>query len=403
MLRDDAHRYVSTLKDISAAQPLLGCGNCADRNICGELHLRDTGALLLSCMEHCTCADAENCPFVCPRSTVNFFKRHDEVDGWDLDNIPPVRDLTLPRLPEWVPLFQGNLTGRRPWSGEPLIALPLTLALTGTGQTVRGRTSAELVRRYGARPSQGWVLSGTEDDPAVERIWQIPDLSRVARQLAHAGAVLATTPNFSLVVDSPRYDNLHAMKRIAWAWYRMTQGGLCTALHLNGRTDHDFARWAAFVKKRPQVKAVAFEFLTGSATKESADLYVERLCRFASDCGRRLPLIMRGHAALSDKLAGAFERIVLLDSSPYMRATKRRKAFVKSNGVLGHALSRTTSPKETRALLLHNLQVHRARALAPRRHAAAQGELDFRFAPPEVQADNEPCQRTLFPNERICV
>lgn len=402
MLPKDAHRFSSTLRDVSGAEPLMGCSRCADRETCGELHVRNTGSLLLSCMEHCTCADPNICDIVCPNNAKVYASRHQEVDGWDLENIPRTRDLTLPKLPGWIPLFQGNLSGRRPMEGEPVIGLPMSMALTGTGEETRARTDAELARSYGARPSEGWVVSGTEDDRAVERMWT-PMLTRIAEELARSGAVFATTPNFSLLQDSPRHDNLHAMKRIAWAWYRMTEGGLCTALHLNARTDRDFERWATFVRNRPEVKAVAFEFLTGSAPKDSAEMYAERLSRFAEMCGRRLPLVMRGYASLKPKLEGAFSQIILLDSSPYMRATKRRKAHLKPEGGIGYTYTPTASTKETRRLLLHNVEVCRAHAMAPfgrapRDDSPKQGVLDLRQRPPEVNADHEPSQLSLLPD-----
>ena len=403
MFGPDAHRYVSTFKDVSTTQPLIGCGPCADRETCGGLHLLNTGSAVVSCMSYCRCEDQSDCNFVCPKKSSEFARRFFEVDGWDLNNIPQARDLPIPAIASWVPLFQGNLCGNRPLHSEPMVALPLTLALRGSGVSARARTAKELARSYGARPHEGWILSGTQDDPAVERIWQIPDMSRMARQFVKEGAVFATTPNFSLVVDAPRYDNLHAMKRIAWAWYHMTQGGLCTALHLNGRTDQDFLRWAEFVRSRPEVKAVAFEFLTGAATKASSEIYMERLALFAHESGRRLPIVVRGHALLADRLKLHFERVIQLDSAPYMRSSMRRKAFLKPSGGVGHAFSPTSSPRETRAMLAHNVRIHRSRADALRREPviSAQSELDLRIAPTKVHADDESGQLTLFAHQDI--
>lgn len=402
MLPKEAHRFSATLRDVSGAEPLMGCSKCADRETCGGLHVRNTGSLLLSCMDHCTCADPAACDIVCPRSTKVFVSRFHEVDGWDLENIPRTRDLPLPTLPNWIPLYQGNLSGSRPIKDEPIVALPLNRALTWTGQETRARTAIELRRSYGANPTEGWVVSGTEQDRAVERLWT-PDLSQIARQLVDSGVVFATTPNFSLLQDSPRHDNLHAMKRIAWAWFRMTEAGLCTALHLNARTDRDFERWATFVRNRPEVKAVAFEFLTGSAPKDSAEGYAERLLHFAEACGRPLPLVMRGHAILKPKLEKAFSQIILLDSSPYMCASKRRRAYLKPGGGIGHTFTPTTKASETRRLLLHNTQVHRAHAMAPfgrapRDDSPKQGVLDLRPRPLEVDAHHESSQLSLLPD-----
>ncbi len=401
MLGKDAHNFVATLKDISGHQPLMGCGTCADRKICGGLHLQDIGALLVDCMSHCTCEDPNSCDLVCPTNVQAFKKRFHEVDGWALDTIPETRDVPMPALPSWMPLYQRNLSGRRPISDEGVVALPFTLALRGTGTATHARTAEELTRSYGVVPQGGWVLSGTQEDPDVERIWSLPDVSRIARQLVRSGAIFATTPNFSLVNDSPRHDNLHAMKRIAWVWHHMTQGGLCTALHINGRTDHDFVRWAEFVRARPQVKAVAFEFLTGTATKASADLYLQRLALFSKACGRKLPIVIRGNAALTEQLLEHFSQVIKLDSTPCMRAMKRRKAVVRASGALGHVACATRTPRDLRTMLEHNIRVHRARAeaLLTPLAAPAQGTLDLRFTPPKQDADDKSTQLSLFPEQ----
>ncbi len=398
MLSKDAHRVVATLKDISGHQPLLGCGTCADRQICGGLHLQDSGALLIDCMSHCTCEDPSSCDLVCPANVQGFKRRFHEVDGWDLSTIPSTRDVPLPALPSWIPLYQRNLSGRRPISDEGVVALPFTLALRGTGAATHARTAEELSRSYGVVPQGGWVLSGTQEDPDVERIWSLPDVSRIARQLVSSGAIFATTPNFSLVNDSPRHDNLHAMKRIAWVWHHMTQGGLCTALHINGRTDHDFIRWAEFVRTRPQVKAVAFEFLTGSATKASSELYLQRLALFSKACGRKLPIVIRGNAALTERLLEHFSQVIKLDSTPCMRTLKRRKAFLRPSGSLSHVSCPTKTPRELRTMLEHNIREHRARAeiLLKPNVAQLQGVLDLRIAPPQLDANDESTQLSLF-------
>ncbi len=398
MLRKDAHRVVATLKDISGHQPLLGCGNCADRQVCGGLHLKDIGALLVDCMSHCTCEDPASCDLVCPTNVQNFKRRFHEVDSWDLNNIPTTRDVPMPALPSWMPLYQRNLSGRRPIADEGVVALPFTLALRGTGPATHARTADELTRSYGVHPSGGWVLSGTQEDPDVERIWSLPDVSRIARQLVRSGAIFATTPNFSLINDSPRHDNLHAMKRIAWVWHHMTQGGLCTALHINGRTDHDFERWAEFVRARPQVKAVAFEFLTGSATKASAELYVQRLALFSKACDRKLPIVIRGQASLTEQLLEHFSQVIKLDSTPCMRTMKRRKAVLRSSGALGHVACHTTTPRELRTMLEHNIRIHRARAeaLLKPQIASSQGTLDLRIAPAKQDTDDKAGQMSLF-------
>lgn len=113
MLPLNAVRFASTFKDVGTSQPLIGCGSCIDRHVCGGLHLRDTGALLVDCLSFCHCEDRSKCDMVCPNKPAEYVRRHEEVDGWDLSTIPLARDVDMPRLPEWIPLLQGNLVGPR--------------------------------------------------------------------------------------------------------------------------------------------------------------------------------------------------------------------------------------------------------------------------------------------------
>lgn len=403
MLDDAAQQYLASFKDAGGSQPLLGCGNCIDRDLCGGLHLSRTGALLVSCMSYCNCEDKSKCDAVCPSKPSEYVRRHQEVDGWELTNIPQAREIPLTSLPDWVALLQGNLIGRSAWSTDDVFALPLTYALIGSGPKARARTRQELQERYGIRPRHGWVLSGTEDDPAVERIWTLPDVSRISHQLVRAGAVFATSPDFSTVLDCPRHDNLHAMKRIAWVWYHMTQGGLCTALHVNGRTDHDFVRWTDFIRGQPAVKAIAFEFLTGSAGKASIDTYCRRLTALNAAVGRDLTLVIRGSAEAARQLRRSFAQVIFIDSTAYMRSTMRRRAFIKANGKLGYDPVHTSSPREVRALLRNNLKRARLVATTPPESLKSrsatnneQGVLDLRVAPPQKDADGEAFQLSLF-------
>lgn len=399
MLASDAIRFAPTFKDVGPGQPLLGCGNCIDRAVCGGLHLRNTGSLLVSCMSYCTCEDIAKCDIVCPRKTEDYVERHREVDGWDLTTIPTARTVEMPRLPDWIPMLQGNLLGQRASTLDDCMALPLTYALKGRGHATRARTRQELSQSYGVRPRHGWVLSGVQEDPAVERIWPLPDISRIARQLVNAGAIFATSPDFSTILDCPRHDNLHAMKRIAWVWYHMTQGGLCTALHVNGRTDHDFDRWAEFIRLQPAVKAIAFEFLTGTATKQSADQYCQRLADLAGAVGRDLKLVVRGNAAAARSLRAIFKHVVFIDSTAYMRSMKRRRAYLNDNGKLAYLPVRTSTSREARALLRHNIQTLRLAAAEPCAPAAPnpQAQLDFSALPAQQNADDESPQFSLIP------
>src|SRR3546814_16302451 len=84
------------------------------------------------------------------------------------------------------------------------------------------------------------------------------------QQLAALDIALITPPNYSVLTDVPRTDNLHAMKRILMATVEMMQAGLPTALPANARTERDFERWGELIAERPEIPYLAFEFAPGA-------------------------------------------------------------------------------------------------------------------------------------------
>ena len=96
------------------------------------------------------------------------------------------------------------------------------------------------------------------------------------------------------------------MKRIALSWAEVMGLGVPAALHLNARTDHDYARWTKFVAERPEVTMVAFEFATGAGYSERLEWHVDRLCALASAAGHELTLIVRGGLRAMTSSSGQF-------------------------------------------------------------------------------------------------
>jgi hypothetical protein len=50
------------------------------------------------------------------------------------------------------------------------------------------------------------------------------------------GVTLVTTPNFSLFIDQPRWDDLHSQKAVMIAHEEFLSEGLPAALHVDART-----------------------------------------------------------------------------------------------------------------------------------------------------------------------
>ncbi|TFZ08938.1 DUF4417 domain-containing protein [Ramlibacter humi] len=400
MLEPRHHQQVWAIKDQSSGQPLLGCGTCLDRPTCGGLHTANGGADAISCMSMCRCEDPERCHTVCPKAPVRYAHRVWEVGGFELDDIPLAPAVPLPPLPGFIPLWEGNVVGKRAIRDLNHVAFPLSMALRGGRQLDRAKNAAELRRSFGAQPIKGWIASGVERDPKVERIWRLPEWKKAFALMHRAGVIFATSPNYSTYADVPRHDNLHAIKRIAWTWYHMVNAGLPTALHLNGRTDHDFERWAEFAKRQVNLKAVAFEFLTGAKPLEDGARYVQRLIRFVQLSGRRdLVLVRRGGQSFEDELKNYFAQVVTIDSDPYFKTVKRQRLTLEHSGALRARKHRTASAAQMRELLTHNTSLKAALHMGTLQRPA-QGELEFlalaASGPAQCETDDEASQFDLF-------
>ncbi|WP_426437226.1 hypothetical protein [Bradyrhizobium genosp. P] len=140
------------------------------------------------------------------------------------------------------------------------------------------------------------------------------------------GAVLATTPNYSLFVDRPRWDDLHAMKRIALAHAEFLNAGMPAALHVNGRTEWDFARWADFILAHPEVTHLSFEFTTGTGRPTRRRQHGAWLCEVAGTAGRPLYLLVRGGSDLLPELSAAFAGVTFLETTSFLKTMMRYHA-----------------------------------------------------------------------------
>lgn len=356
MLPASDYDQLWALKDQRNGQPMLGCGSCPERQTCGGLQVTPGGAAAVDCMAVCKCKDPDDCDVVCPAAPKRYVRRVIEVKGFELSNVPISRALHLPKLPEVVMLVEGNAVKDGISKVLHHVAVPLSMAIAEAGQLTRAKTRKELEKTFGLAPKDGWILTGVERDSYVERMWRLHSPRKVYEGLRKAGAVFATTPNFSTIADVPRPDNLHAMKRIAWAWHDMTEAGLPTALHINGRTDYDFVRWADFAKRQVNLRAVAFEFLTGAEPKEDGLRYVERLKLFVKESGRDdLLLVLRGGQQWLPALRPYFSGVLLIDSGPYFKTVHRQRTDIASDGRPQYKSHRTRSAPEMRALFHHNV------------------------------------------------
>lgn len=180
--------------------PCLGCWVCPERQVCGTLAV---AAGITSCLDLC-CGSPGSCDKPC-RNHPDYALRLREVGGFDLATVPGAPVLAAPPLPASVSvIFHGD--SRAELIGPAPVALPLYRMFRRRTGELRFRTHDELCEEFGLVPGTPIVLTGTDQDPPLERWWGLQSRRReIVRALPALGVVMSTTPNFSLFGDVPRH------------------------------------------------------------------------------------------------------------------------------------------------------------------------------------------------------
>lgn len=344
-LWDDATRHAKS----------LGCPTCLERDRCGGVH---TDAGVLDCRDLCTCSDKSKCDMVCRFNPSLFVARMREVGGLGFRNAPRTSANGVPKIPMIIP-FIDHRYGRAAVLKEPTVALSLyELVNLATGK-LHVKSRAELAARFLVPEDAQIIVSGVDKDRPLERWWELKDRESILEALKDLGVTLVTTPNYSVLTDVPRTDNLHAMKRILLTWLEMAAAGLPAALHVNGRTEHDYVRWARLIATRPEIEIVAFEFATGCGRGERIDWHVAQLCKLASEVARPLAIVVRGGGRKLDALRQHFGQVSLIETDAFSRTIRRRRAYLTETGQLKWKKSPTQVGAPIDELLAHNVAMVR--------------------------------------------
>jgi hypothetical protein len=222
----------------------------------------------------------------------------------------------------------------------------------------RYTSPADLANGFGIAPNVPVILTGTAKDRPLERWWSLGEQRReVIRALLGLNIALVTTPNFSLFIDQPRWDDLHSQKRILIVHEEFLREGLPAALHVNARTDRDWERWRDYITTRPEVTHIAFEFATGAGWASRTAWHSDHLVRLAAAVRRPLHLIVRGGGKYLPKLAAAFVDITLLETSVFMKTNARQRAVLSGPGKLSWRSSPTKKTESVDKLLMENWEV----------------------------------------------
>ena len=307
--------------------PSLGCTVCPDRTICGGLQMK---AGFYDCLQLC-CGDPKNCDRVC-RNHPDFVDRVREVNSFDFSNVPKGQVLPVPKLATMVPIV-FHASSRNEIFPSDVVALTLYEMFDRNNGELRFSDRNTLCAAFRISPNAKIVLTGTDRDPPLERWWGFGEAKRrqIIKGLRALEITSVTTPNYSLFTNRPRWDDLHSMKRIALVHQEFLSEGMPTALHVNGRTDRDFERWADYVSQRPEVTQLAYEFTTGTGQGSRSELHANWLNTIAKSAGRPLQVIVRGGSDVLPILANEFAHITVLDSSSFMKTVMRKRAVPVGN------------------------------------------------------------------------
>ena len=340
-LTDDPHTYSRA----------LGCSDCPTLQWCGGLSVRDS---IWDCSDLC-CGEPDLCTDVCVKNPARYVDQIREIAGFDIAEVPRVTGNYRAIEHDVVPLIYHN-TGRKSSVEGDVFALRLYDVIDFVQGRVRFQTRQALCDAFKIDDSARIILSGVDHDDRIEPWWTLQDRrARVLDQIQNLEIDLVTVPNFSLVIDKPRTDDLHAIKRIAIVWSEFERHGIAAALHVNSRTVKDFERWATFVQHRDEVRVIAYEFITGAGKKSRRDFHIDGLRKIAQTAGRPLDIVVRGDPFIISYLRRDFRNVIYIDTTAYMKTIKRQRAGRSGNAKLDWAASRTATPDEVDRLLKHNL------------------------------------------------
>ena len=309
----------------------LGCAICPEWQICGGLRLETS---LFDCLQFC-CGDSEGCDRVC-RNHPDYPDRVREIQTFDLRTVPRAEAVAAPKLPRVVPILYHR-SGRTLLHVRRTVALPLCSQFDRRTGLPRFATHDALCNAFGIVSGSTILLTGTDRDPPLERWWELGEDGRrkIIRTMKKNGIGLVTTPNYSLFIDRPRWDDLHAMKRIASVCVEFLDEGLPAALHVNGRTEWDFRRWFNYISDRPEITHLAYEFTTGTGWAGRREQHAIWLSELAANVGRPLHIVVRGGLEVLPLLVRSFAEVTVLDASIFMKTINRQRAYPKSNSSLG--------------------------------------------------------------------
>lgn len=328
----------------------LGCKGCSEYDRCGGVH---NTAGIFDCDDFCNCSDKDSCDKICRNRPDHFVQRVREIKGFELENVSRANLIPISALPRVVTLIDHRYNRNEIFQSDA-VAIPLHHMVDFNKQRIHVKSREELADRFLISPTARIILSGVDRDRHIENWWNLKNRERILQDLKTLGVDLITTPNYSVLTDVPRTDNLYAIKRIAITWAEMANAGLPAALHINARTERDYESWTSWIAQRNEVTALAFEFATGCGHPERIDWHITRLCTLADQVTRPLVLVVRGGIGKIHTLARHFSNVMLIETESFSKTRSRQRAWITDQGKLKWSKNPTPKGAPLDTLLAHN-------------------------------------------------
>ena len=343
---------IRQLTDDPSANPMaLGCAACSLKDTCGGLCVREN---IMDCLDLC-CGNPGRCTRVCRNKTGSYVDQVREIGDFYLRNSPraPILPVSLDR--EIVPLIYHGGSRVKALQND-IFALRLPDLVNYSTGLLRFRSRDELCDAFHIARDAEIILAGVNQDTRIEPWWALGE-KRVAviEALVSFGIKMVTVPNFSVVLDHPRHDDMHAIKRIGLLFSEFLNLGMPCALHPNGRTAQDFVRWGRFIAARDEVRTLAYEFTTGPARKMRMGFHLKQLANLAELAGRDLDIIVYGNPVVIPELRKSFRKVVYIETTSFMKSIKRQRAVRENNHSLTWAAAPTGIGEAIDPLFAHNL------------------------------------------------
>ena len=328
-------------------EPALGCVGCFMKTECGGWH--DDG---LDCFEANCCGKTKTCQYACVRSD-NFLKVYRDTGGFSSFQKWELRQ-EVADWPEYIPVIQ-NKSSRRALIHRPIIAVPTSKLLRWGNNGEKAYYSKQNFYDVFKLDSRTEVLAvSVEKDPALESFWKYRLVRDYARRLRMLGIQRAICPDFSTAVNVPRLDNLANRRRSLICAEEFSAAGISVVPFLLATHEFDWLFWLSFLKEHSEINTVAKEFQTGASRKTIGEWHAQWLLRLEQELGRGLHLIAVGGRRLIPLLS-KMRGLTILDSTPFMKAMKRRRLMIKNHQ---WSLCRTPRGEPIDELLAHNTCIY---------------------------------------------